>query len=78
MHGALICTLFSIYFTWPFPVTLLRVYHVEYLNNARICTLSSVTLSGHVKYRRNPSACKIAEDSACDVHPHNYIGELIR
>ncbi len=27
--------------------------------------LRSVTMSGQHKYRRNPSACKIAEESAC-------------
>ena len=28
-------------------------------------TLRSVTMSGQYKHRRNPSACKIAEESAC-------------
>ncbi len=29
-------------------------------------TLRSVTMSSHVKYRGNPLACKIQEDSACN------------
>ena len=33
-------------------------------------TLRSVAMSGQYKYRRNPSACKIAEESACmRTHP---------
>ena len=31
-------------------------------------TLRSVTMSGQYKYRRNPSACKIAEDSSTKKH----------
>ncbi len=29
-------------------------------------TLRSVTMSGHVKYKRNSLACKMQEDSACN------------
>ncbi len=31
------------------------------------CTLTSVTGSGHVKYKRNYLACKIHENSACNL-----------
>ena len=29
-------------------------------------TLRSVTMSGHVKYKRNSLACKMQEDNACN------------
>ncbi len=35
-------------------------------NFCLICTLRSVTMSGHVKYKRNSLACKMQEDSACN------------
>ena len=31
-------------------------------------TLRSITMSGHVKYKRNSLACKMQEDSACNTH----------